>query len=290
MKPASPAVVPMPMGSVRSLSRVSARMLSVVLLSTFVAPSARAEDGDPPAQPAKGAALTLPLAAPLGGLAPAHELAARSKSDEDRRKRPAPDRRRAPVIVESANPAAVGLGAAGGAMAGAMVGVVGTTAAGLYAIGLAGPQPPAVVISTAILALGLAAATPFLAAVGGGAAVILLDPRSRTEEWSGLLQCAAAGYCLGLSLVAGTVLGGGMLCAPGMASIPGPDRPAEWTGGAAIAGLVAGGVTGVLVGWAVAPNPQAPLIPIAAGALGGAVVGASLSAGVGAAIATALRP
>lgn len=234
--------------------------------------------------------------APLAGAdAAASAVAARTDRDDDerdrsRKKPPTPDSRKRTIIVESANPAAVGLGAAGGAFAGAGLGVVATSAAAFFALGLAGPQEPPVLISTAILALGLAAATPFLAAMGGGAAVILLDPRSSKDEWSGLLQCAAAGYCLGLSLVAGTVCGTGLFCAPGMSNIPGPDRPAEWTGGAAIAGLFAGGLTGALLGWMVAPNPQAPIVPIAAGAFGGAMIGSSVSAGVGAAIATALRP
>jgi hypothetical protein len=120
--------------------------------------------------------------------------------------------------------------------------------------------------------------------------VILLDPRSQNDEWAGLLQCAAAGYCLGLSVIAGTFLGGGLFCSPGGGGIPGPDRPAEWTAGAAIFGLLGGAVTGVVVGWAVAPSPEAPLIPIAVGAVGGAVIGSSIAAGTGAAIATALRP
>jgi hypothetical protein len=239
--------------------------------------------------PAASRARGVPLLAPVEEVAAARSTRDRN-DDDDRKRKPAPDRRRPTVLVEKANPAAVGLGAAGGAFAGAMIGVVGTSAAAFFALGLAGQQTPAVMVSAAVVALGLAAATPFLAALGGGAAVILLDPRSSKDEWTGLLQCAAAGYCLGVSMIAGSVCGAPMFCGPSMGTIPGPDRPAEWTGGAAIAGLFAGGLSGALIGWVVAPNPSDPIVPAAAGALGGAAIGASLSAGVGAAIATALRP
>jgi hypothetical protein len=206
---------------------------------------------------------------------------------------PEPDRPSRPLFVEeTGNPAAIGLAAAGGAAAGSLLGVVVAGAAGFYALGLAGSQPPAVTIATAIVALGLAAATPFLSALAAGAMVILLDPRSSNEEWSGLLKCAAAGYCIGLGCIAGLFLPVGMFCSTGFGpgGMPGPDRPAEWTAGSAIAGMFGGAAVGVVVGWAVAPNPTNPTLPIAGGALGGAVIGSSVAAGVGAAIATALRP
>lgn len=211
--------------------------------------------------------------------------------------RPAPDPRNRRGPRSKANPGAIGLGAAGGAAGGALIGALTVGLSGLILAGVFAPPTLPVVITAAVVAIGVGLATPFLAALGGGGAVLLMDPRSKPDEWSGLLQCAASGYCAGLTLIGGTLLAGtpcgALPCAapptPGVDDIPGPDQPAQWTAGAAIAGLVGGSLLGALVGWAVAPTPDDPLVPIAAGALGGAVLGSSVSAGVGAAVATAIR-
>ena len=108
-------------------------------------------------------------------------------------------------------------------------------------------------------------------------------------------KIGASGYCMGLNLIGGTLLGGICNGAPappggsGIPGIPGPDKPAEWTAGAAIAGLAGGVVVGGLIGWAVAPNPDDPLLPITTGAATTGVVGSAVAAGLGAALATSIR-
>jgi len=185
----------------------------------------------------------------------------------------------------------VGLyGAAGGAI-GTAVGLAGIGAAGAFATQLAGPQPPEVVLAITALAVGVAIAMPFLSGLGAGAGVLLADPRSKPEEWQGLLQCAASGYCAGLAAVGGSLLGGGMACAPqGCVQMPGPDRPAEWTAAAAIAGLVGGGLVGVVGGYTLAPDRTNPTVAIGVGAFGGALLGSALGAGLGGGVATMTRP
>lgn len=206
-----------------------------------------------------------------------------------RRSRPAPDPRRAPV--KKVNPALVGLAAAGGGAGGALIGATGVGISTLVLFGVFGAPALPVVITAIVIGVGLGVAAPFIAAVGGGAGVLLTDPRSKPEEWSSLMQCAASGYCAGVNLVAGTLLGSACGQAPGSSgpSIPGPDKAAEWTAGAAIAGLVGGTVMGGLIGWSVAPVPEDPVVPITVGALGGAVLGAGISAGVAAAVASAIK-
>jgi hypothetical protein len=212
--------------------------------------------------------------------------------------RPAPDPRRTAPPPARANPSASGLGAAGGAAGGALIGGLTVGLSGLILAGVFATPTLPVIITASIVAVVVGLATPFLAAVGGGAAVLLMDPRSKPDDWQGLLQCAASGYCAGLTLVGGTLLAatpcGGMPCGgtpqPGLNDIvPGPDEPAQWTAGAAIAGLIGGTLLGGLVGWAVAPTPDDPLVPIAVGAIGGAILGTGVSAGSAAAIATAIR-
>lgn len=230
------------------------------------------------------------------GTAAAQKKAARPPPRKKRPRSPAPDPRKRPARTR-ANPGTIGLGAAGGAAGGALIGALTVGLSGLILAGVFAPPTLPVVITATVVAVGVGLATPFLAAVGGGGAVLLMDPRSKPDEWSGLLQCAASGYCAGLTLVGGTLLGdtpcASLPCAapptPGVDDIPGPDQPAQWTAGAAIAGLVGGSLLGALIGWSVAPTPDDPLVPIAGGALGGAVLGASVSAGVGAAVATAVR-
>ena len=204
-------------------------------------------------------------------------LAATKKKAPPKKKRrtPPPDRRKEPP-PQRVDPLMVSAAAAGGAAGGACVGA-------------------STVVTAAVIGIGVAVATPFMAALGGGAAVLLADPRSKPEEWSSLLQCAASGYCMGLSLIGGTLLGatgcGLPVCGMGQTpdKIPGPDRAAEWTAGSAIAGLVGGTIVGGLLGWAMAPDPNDPFIPIAIGAGSGGVLGAGVLAGAGAAIATAVR-
>lgn len=211
-----------------------------------------------------------------------------------KRRTPPPDRRRAPPAPK-ADPAKVAGAAALGAAGGALVGAATVTTAAIIGLGVFAPPSVPVMIAAAVIGIGVGVATPFMAALGGGAAVLLTDPRSKPEEWSSLLQCAAAGYCMGLSLIGGTVLGaagcGLPICGMGQTpdKIPGPDKPAEWTAGSAIAGLVGGSIVGGLLGWAVAPDPADPFIPIAIGAGAGGVLGAGAIAGAGAAVATAIR-
>lgn len=224
------------------------------------------------------------------------DVAATRKKPPPRKKprkptRPAPDPRTRPT-AKRANPALVGLAAAGGAGGGAFIGASAVGISTLVLFGVFGAPALPVIITAAVIAIGLGIAAPFMAALGGGGAVLLMDPRTKPGEWSDLIQCAASGYCAGVSLVGGTLLGG--LCGsspigskpPG---IPGPDQAAEWTAGAAIAGLVGGTIMGGLIGWSVAPVPDDPLVPITVGALGGAVLGSSVSAGVGAALASAIK-
>jgi hypothetical protein len=185
----------------------------------------------------------------------------------------------------------VGLYGAAGAAIGTAVGLAGIGAAGAFATQLTGPQPPEVVLATAAMAIGIGVAMPFMAGLGGGAGVLLADPRSRADEWQGLLQCAANGYCAGLAVVGGSLLGGGMGCSPqGCMQLPGPDRPAEWTAGAAIAGLVGGGLAGVVGGYTLAPDRTDATIPIGVGAFGGALLGSALAAGLAGGVATMTRP
>jgi hypothetical protein len=228
------------------------------------------------------------------------ELAATRKAPPRKkpvRRTPRPDPRRPVAPRQNVNPASIGLGAAGGAAGGALIGAATVGLSALVLTGVFATPTLPVTITAAVVAVGVGLATPFLAAIGGGGAVLLMDPRSQPDEWSGLLKCAGAGYCAGLSLVGGTILGnagcGGLPCGapqtPGVDDIPGPDQPAQWTAGSAIAGLVGGTLLGALVGWAVAPSPDDPLVPISIGAMSGAVVGAGVTAGVGAAIATTIR-
>lgn len=214
----------------------------------------------------------------------------RKKRPPRRPQRPAPDPRQR--LVKRPNPAMVGLAAAGGAGGGAFIGASAVGISTLVLFGAFGAPTLPVIITAAVVAIGLGLAAPFMAAVGGGGAVLLMDPRTRPEEWSSLLQCAASGYCAGMSLVGGTLLGGLCGTAPGGSrppGIPGPDQAAEWTAGSAIAGLIGGTVMGGLIGWSVAPVPEDPLVPITVGALGGAVLGAGVTAGVGAAVASAIK-
>jgi MFS family permease len=198
-----------------------------------------------------------------------------------------PDRRAANAAPSPLN---VGLAGAAGAAIGASVGAIGIGVAGAFATQLAGPQPPEVVIATGILAVGIAVATPFMAGLGGGAGVLLADSRSRPDEWQGLLQCASSGYCAGLAAVAGPILGGGVACAPqSCLNLPGPDRPAEWTAGAAIAGLVAGGLVGVVGGYTLAPDKADPALAIGVGAFSGAILGSAVAGGLAGGVATMTR-
>jgi len=204
-------------------------------------------------------------------------------------RRPPPSKKPAPK--GDASPLNVGLAGAGGAAIGASVGMLGIGVAGAFATQLAGPQPIEVVLATGALAIGIAVATPFMAGLGGGAGVLLADERSRPEEWQGLLQCAASGYCAGLAAVAGPILGGGVACAPqSCLNLPGPDRPAEWTAGASIAGLVGGGLIGVVAGYTLAPDKNDPTLAIGIGGAGGAILGSALAGGVAGGIATMTRP
>jgi hypothetical protein len=189
------------------------------------------------------------------------------------------------------SPLNVGLAGAAGAAIGTTVGLAGIATAGAFASQLAGPQPPEVVLATSAIALGIAVATPFMAGLGGGAGVLLADPRSRPEEWQGLLQCAASGYCAGLAAVGGALLGGGVGCAPqSCLQLPGPDRPAEWTAGAAMVGLVGGSLVGLVAGYALAADQTNATVEMGAGALGGALLGSAAAAGVAGGLATFTRP
>ncbi len=200
---------------------------------------------------------------------------------------PVPDRRAAQGAPSPLN---VGLAGAAGAAIGASVGAIGIGVAGAFATQLAGPQPPEVVIATGILAVGIAVATPFMAGLGGGAGVLLADSRSRPDEWQGLLQCAASGYCAGLAAVAGPIMGGGVACAPqSCLNLPGPDRPAEWTAGASIAGLLAGGLVGVVGGYTLAPDKADPALAIGIGAFSGAILGSAVAGGLAGGVATMTR-
>jgi hypothetical protein len=204
------------------------------------------------------------------------------------RRAPPPERT---VKSEEVSAVKVGLYGAAGAAIGTATGLAGIGAAGAFATQLTGPQPPEVVLATTALAVGIAVAMPFMAGLGGGAGVLLADPRSRPEEWQGLLQCAASGYCAGLAAVGGSLLGGGLACAPqGCMQMPGPDRPAEWTAAAAIAGLVAGGLVGVVGGYTIAPDRSNATAAIGVGAFGGALLGSALGAGLGGGVATMTRP
>jgi hypothetical protein len=255
-----------------------------------------------PATPAAASLDLLPAArppVPAGLIDPVGDLVDDAPQAQVRRKPvrrtpvrrpPVADKRPAPGSSKP-TPLNVGLAGAGGAAIGTTVGLIGIGVAGAFATQLAGEQPPEVVIATGALALGIAVATPFMAGLGGGAGVLLADSRSRPEEWQGLLQCAASGYCAGLAAVAGPILGGGLACSPqGCLNLPGPDRPAEWTAGAAIAGLVAGGLVGVVGGYTLAPDRNDPTIAIGVGAFSGALLGSSLAAGLAGGVATMTRP
>ena len=212
--------------------------------------------------------------------APSRRTPVRRKPSTPRK---APTQERSPLII--------GLAGAGGAAIGSAVGLAGIAVAGAFATGLTGEQPVEVVIATAAIAIGIAVATPFLAGLGGGAGVLLADSRSQPEEWTGLLQCAASGYCAGLGSVFSSVIPGIGGCSPtGCTNLPGPDRPAEWTAAASIGGLVGGGLLGVVGGYIAASDKSDPVIPMGVGAIGGALVGASLLGGVAGGIAAAIRP
>jgi hypothetical protein len=205
---------------------------------------------------------------------------------------PAPDPRTPASRGAAPSPWTAGLAAAGGAAIGTTVGlgIVGVMAG--YATQTFGPQPPEVVIATAIIGISLAVATPFLTGLGAGIAVLLVDGRSKPDEWMGLLTCAASGYCAGLAAVAGTFLGG-IACFPpsrGCTQPPSPDRPAEWTAIGAMGGLVGGGLIGVIAGYALAPDQRDPYTAIGIGAVGGAFLGSALVGGITGGVATALRP
>ncbi|MCC7070999.1 MAG: hypothetical protein IT383_06745 [Deltaproteobacteria bacterium] len=221
--------------------------------------------------------------------------AAKKKAPPKKKRRTPPPDRRKEAPAQRVDPLMVSAAAAGGAAGGACVGAGTVVTAAIIGLGVFGAPTVPVMITAAVIGIGVAVATPFMAALGGGAAVLLADPRSKPEEWSSLLQCAASGYCMGLSLIGGTLLGatgcGLPVCGGGQTpdKIPGPDRAAEWTAGSAIAGLIGGTVLGGLLGWAMAPDPNDPFIPIGLGAGGGAVLGAGVVAGAGAAIATAVR-
>ena len=193
--------------------------------------------------------------------------------------------------AQQRSPALIGLAAAGGAAVGSAVGLTGIAVAGAFASGLAGEQPVEVVIATAAIGIGIAIATPFLAGLGGGAGVLLADSRAQPEEWPGLLQCAASGYCAGLGAVFSSVLPAIGGCSPtGCTNLPGPDRPAEWTAAASIGGLVGGALLGVVGGYIAASDKSDPLLPMGVGALGGSFVGAAISGGLAGGVAAAMRP
>jgi hypothetical protein len=276
-------------------------LLPLILALSALATTPAAHVATPALELLPAARPAVPLAAPLDAASlvdPVADLAEDAPQIQSRRKPvrrspvrrpPAADRRPAPKSKPS--PLDVGLAGAGGAAIGTTVGLIGIGVAGAFASQLAGPQPPEVVLATGALALGIAVATPFMAGLGGGAGVLLADSRSRPEEWQGLLQCAASGYCAGLAAVAGPILGGGLACSPqGCMNLPGPDRPAEWTAGAAIAGLVAGGLVGVVGGYTLAPDRDAPTVAIGVGAFSGALLGSSLAAGLAGGVATMTRP
>jgi hypothetical protein len=259
-------------------------LFALIALTALVA---RPGQASPPVEPAVVVAATelpgfsLPL--PDGSFD-----AARAPRRRPVRRRPPPAR--APRQVE-VSPVKVGLGGAAGAAIGTTVGLAGIAAAGAFAGQVVGPQPPEVVLATSAIAIGIAVATPFMAGLGGGAGVLLADPRSRPEEWQGLLQCAASGYCAGLAAVGGALLGGGAGCAPqSCTQLPGPDRPAEWTAVASMAGLVGGGLVGVVAGYTAASDKTNATFEMGAGALGGALLGSAAFAGVVGAVTTMARP
>ncbi|MBM4283333.1 MAG: hypothetical protein FJ137_22180 [Deltaproteobacteria bacterium] len=257
----------------------------------LLVPALTAETAAPPMPVTVAAVDVAPVrpsfSLPLGD-APFEPEARSSMRRRPVRRSPPPDKRADPREVSPVN---VGLAGAAGAAIGTAVGLAGIGAAGVFATQLNGPQPPEVVLATAALAAGIGVAMPFVSGLGGGAGVLLADPRSRPEEWQGLLQCAASGYCAGLATVGGSLLGGGMGCAPNSCMrMPGPDRPAEWTAAASIAGLVAGGLVGVVGGYTLAPDRSQPTVAIGVGAFSGALLGSALAAGLGGGVATMTRP
>lgn len=188
------------------------------------------------------------------------------------------------------NPALIGLAGAGGAAIGAAVGLTGVAIAGVFATGVAGEQPAEVVIATAAIAIAIAIATPVMAGIGGGAGVLLADDRARPEEWQGLLGCATTGCCTGIGSAFSSVLGGGIGSGlGGCGSIPGPERPAEWTAIAAVGGLVGGGLLGVVFGY-IASDKSAVVVPMGIGGMSGALIGSSIAAGLAGGVASAIRP
>ncbi len=267
----------------------------VIALGAIAADTALLDQGlSPVAEPiAAGIPSAAPAPLDLGSLLDALPSAEGEQLAKPVRRTRTPVRRaptKRPAPTKKADPLTVGLAGAGGAAIGATVGAIGIGVAGAFATGLAGDQPIEVVIATGALGIGIAIATPFMAGLGGGAGVLLADDRSRPEEWQGLLQCAASGYCAGLAAVAGPILGGGVACAPqSCLNLPGPDRPAEWTAGAAIAGLVAGGLVGVVGGYTLATDKTDPALPIGVGAFSGAILGSAVSAGLAGGVATMTR-
>ena len=257
------------------------RLVALVLVAgiAFTSSPASARIMEPAFESARGMAAVPPAIPP---------------APPKKRRTPRPDPRRGPV-GQKVNPAYAGLAAAGGAGGGALIGATAVGISTLVLLGTFGAPTLPVTVTAAVIAIGIGLATPFLAGLGGGGALLLMDPRTKPGEWSGLMGCATSGCCAGADVVGGTVFGS--LCgtsAPslpgsGLPGIPGPDKPAEWTAGAAIAGLVGGTVIGGLLGWSVASTPSAPFVPITIGALTGAVLGSAVAAGVGGGIAEGIR-
>jgi hypothetical protein len=236
---------------------------------------------------APDSAFFLPDADPVAG--PAVEWAqARPPAKRPPRSVPAKPSPLAPSTRSTLTPGVAAAGAAGGALVGGVIGSAGMVATGVVALGVVGgQQSETAVIALSIVAVVLAVATPFLSAFGAGAVLLWLNPATRPDEWTGLLGCAAQGYCAGLSLVLGSVLGVGG-CSPGFGRVPPADRPAEWTAGGTIAGIVGGALVGVIGGYLLAPDRSQPQLFLLAGggigAVGGAVIGAATTAAITTAI------
>jgi hypothetical protein len=159
---------------------------------------------------------------------------------------------------------------------------------GAFAIGTFGEQPTEVVVVTAGVAIGIAVATPFLAGLGGGLGVLLADPRTTATDWAGLAGCASTGVCTGCSAIFGAATGGGF-SPSGCTSIPGPDKPAEWTAAAAAAGVIVGGGLGAAAGFVLAPDRTQLIAPMAIGAFAGGLLSTAAFAGFAGGIAATIR-